>query len=103
MDRAEALQLLPEAYARALILREHGASPDDIAGDLDIVVEAVPSLLRLADAKLAALLAERAGHDGRDGQDGQGGPGGTDRWTRPDPSHGPPPRSRGSAAHESAT
>jgi hypothetical protein len=97
MDRAEALPQLPEAYARALFLRERGASPDDIAGDLDIVVEAVPSLLRLADAKLAALLAERAGRDG------QGGQGGTDRWTKPDPPHGPPPRSRGSAAHESAT
>jgi hypothetical protein len=97
MDRAEALQLLPEAYARALILRDRGASPDDIAGDLDIVVEAVPSLLRLADAKLARLLAERPGQDRQDGRDG------TDRRTGPNPPHGPPPRSRGSAAHESAT
>lgn len=94
MDRAEALPLLPEAYARALILRERGAGPADIAGDLDIVVEAVPSLLRLADAKLARLLAEppaqddQRGHDAHDAHDGR---------------RGPPPRSRGSAARESAT
>jgi hypothetical protein len=94
MDRAEALPLLPEAYARALILRERGASLADIAGDLDIVVEAVPSLLRLADAKLARLLAERPGQDGSGGSDRLGGP------NHPD---GPPPRSRGSAAHGSAT
>jgi DNA-directed RNA polymerase specialized sigma24 family protein len=91
MDRAEALLLLPEAYARALTLREGGASPADIAGDLDIVVEAVPSLLRLAEAKLARLLAEVPGQNGSARPDGQ---------NRPD---GPPPRSRGSAAHESAT
>ncbi|HZB32513.1 MAG TPA: hypothetical protein VE465_20315 [Streptosporangiaceae bacterium] len=65
MDRADALPLLPEAYARALILRERGASTGDIADDLDIVVEAVPSLLRLADAKLARLLAEHPAPDGQ--------------------------------------
>jgi DNA-directed RNA polymerase specialized sigma24 family protein len=80
MDRAEALKLLPEAYARALTLRERGAGPVDIAGDLDIVVEAVPSLLRLAEAKLARLLAECAV------QDGAGGRG------APNPPAGPPPR-----------
>ncbi|HEU5160986.1 MAG TPA: hypothetical protein VFU43_28575 [Streptosporangiaceae bacterium] len=74
MDRADALELLPETYARALTLRGRGASPADIAGELDIVVEAVPPLLRIADAKLARLLRER-----------------------------PPGRSRGQAAHESAT
>jgi hypothetical protein len=88
MDRAEASQMLPEAYARALILRERGASPDDIAGDLDIVVEAVPSLLRLADAKLARLLAERPRQDGQDSQDDRGA---ADRLTEPNPPDGPPP------------
>ena len=97
MDRAEALPLLPEAYARALTLRERGAGPADIAADLDIVVEAVPSLLRLADAKLARLLAERQDKDGSDGSGRSDRPGG------PNQPDGPSPRSRGSAAHGLAT
>jgi DNA-directed RNA polymerase specialized sigma24 family protein len=62
MDRvaAEALELLPESYARALTLRENGRGPAEIAAELDIVVEAVGPLLRIAEAKLARLLAERA-------------------------------------------
>jgi DNA-directed RNA polymerase specialized sigma24 family protein len=64
MDRAEALELLPESYARALTLREGGASAADIAGELDIVVESVSPLLRIAEAKLARLLTERSGSEG---------------------------------------
>jgi DNA-directed RNA polymerase specialized sigma24 family protein len=61
MDRAQALELLPESYARALILRGHGSNAADIATELGIVVEAVPALLRIADAKLARLLDEHRG------------------------------------------
>jgi len=64
MDRAQALELLPESYARALTLRERGSCADDIAMELGIVVEAVPPLLRIADAKLARLLDERRSPDG---------------------------------------
>jgi DNA-directed RNA polymerase specialized sigma24 family protein len=58
MNRGQALKLLPESYARALTLRDGGASAADIAEELDIVVEAVPSLLRIATAKLDRLLAD---------------------------------------------
>jgi DNA-directed RNA polymerase specialized sigma24 family protein len=59
MDRAEALELLPESYARALTLRENGRCPADIAEELDIVVEAVAPLLHIAEAKLTHLLGDR--------------------------------------------
>lgn len=78
MDHAEALELLPESYARALTLRERGSCAADIAGELGIVIEAVPSLLRIAEAKLARLLTERHDHAGTGAP---GGPGaGTGGW-----------------------
>lgn len=56
MDRAEAVRLLPEAYARALTLRDQGCDHAGIAAALGVVPEAIGPLLRLADAKLQLLL-----------------------------------------------
>jgi DNA-directed RNA polymerase specialized sigma24 family protein len=56
MDRAEAVRLLPEKYARALVLRDQGCDDTRIAAALDIVPEAIGPLLRLAEAKLQRLL-----------------------------------------------
>ena len=56
MDRAEAVRLLPEKYARALTLRDQGCDDAQIAAALDIVPEAIGPLLRLAEAKLQRLL-----------------------------------------------
>jgi DNA-directed RNA polymerase specialized sigma24 family protein len=56
MDRAEAVRLLPEKYARALVLRDQGYDDARIAAALGIVPEAIGPLLRLAEAKLQQLL-----------------------------------------------
>jgi DNA-directed RNA polymerase specialized sigma24 family protein len=56
MDRAEAVGLLPEKYARALTLRDQGCDNAQIAAALGIVPEAIGTLLRLAEAKLQQLL-----------------------------------------------
>jgi DNA-directed RNA polymerase specialized sigma24 family protein len=56
MDRAEAVRLLPEKYARALLLRDRGCEDAQIAAALGIVPEAIGPLLRLAEAKLQRLL-----------------------------------------------
>jgi DNA-binding CsgD family transcriptional regulator len=56
MDRAEAVRLLPEKYARALLLRDQGYEEAEIAAALGIVPEAIGTLLRLAEAKLQQLL-----------------------------------------------
>jgi DNA-directed RNA polymerase specialized sigma24 family protein len=56
MDRAEAVRLLPEKYARALVLRDQGCDNARIAAALGIVPEAIDTLLRLAEAKLQQLL-----------------------------------------------
>jgi DNA-directed RNA polymerase specialized sigma24 family protein len=57
VDRTAALELLPEAYAEALRLREAGSEPAEIARRLEIAPEAVASALELAEAKLARLIA----------------------------------------------
>lgn len=57
MDRADALDSLPEAYAAALRLRDAGSEPVEIARRLRIAPEAVAGALELAEAKLARLLA----------------------------------------------
>ena len=44
---------LPPAYATALRLRSAGASNAEIAESLGIDEDAIPALLRLADAKVA--------------------------------------------------
>ena len=47
---------LPATYAEALRLREHGESEEAIAAQLGIEPEAVEPLVRVAEAKLAALV-----------------------------------------------
>lgn len=56
MDRASALRRLPTAYSNALVWRDAGVADVDIARRLEIPVEAVPSLLRIAEHKLIQLL-----------------------------------------------
>jgi DNA-directed RNA polymerase specialized sigma24 family protein len=56
VNRAAAIELLPEAYAVALRLRDDGLGSAEIARRLRIAPEAVASTLELADAKLARLL-----------------------------------------------
>jgi DNA-directed RNA polymerase specialized sigma24 family protein len=56
MDRADAVRLLPEKYARALTLRDEGCDNARIAAALGIVPEAIGTLLRVAEAKLQQLL-----------------------------------------------
>jgi DNA-directed RNA polymerase specialized sigma24 family protein len=48
-----ALERLTPAYREALLLEAEGATPDEMAARLDIPVESIPSLLRLAHAKAA--------------------------------------------------
>ena len=55
MNRAAAIELLPQAYAVALRLRDDGLGPTEIARRLGIAPESVASTLELADAKLARL------------------------------------------------
>jgi hypothetical protein len=63
MDRQTALLELATAHAVALRLHDAGAGDDAIAQALGIPVTCVADLLRIADAKLAALLAEDPGGD----------------------------------------
>jgi hypothetical protein len=49
---------LPELYALGLRLARSGQDNASIATQLGIEPEAVPSLLRLAEAKLARILRE---------------------------------------------
>ena len=55
MGEEAALARLPEAYAAALRLRARGLSDSEIAQTLELEPEGVPTLLRLAEAKLAAV------------------------------------------------
>lgn len=57
MDLASALNELPEVHAAALRLHRAGTDAAGIAAALGIEVEAVAPLLRVAEAKLASLLA----------------------------------------------
>jgi DNA-directed RNA polymerase specialized sigma24 family protein len=57
MDRATALSRLPETYADALHLRDGGLSDGAIANRLGVPVEAMDLLLRLAEAKVARMMA----------------------------------------------
>lgn len=59
MDRAAAIALLPDTYAHALRLHDAGQA-DLIPDRLGIAPEAVQPLLRLAEAKLIALVTETA-------------------------------------------
>jgi DNA-directed RNA polymerase specialized sigma24 family protein len=53
---ARALERLPETYAEVLRLREHGEADEAIAAQLGIEPEAVEPLVRVAEAKFAALI-----------------------------------------------
>jgi DNA-directed RNA polymerase specialized sigma24 family protein len=57
MDMAAALEELPEVHAAAIRLHRAGIDAAGIAAELGIEVEAVAPLLRVAEAKLASLLA----------------------------------------------
>lgn len=61
MDRASAMDLLPEAHALALRLSEAGADDGVIASGLQIEPEGVPSLLELAKTKLEELMNKSDG------------------------------------------
>lgn len=63
MDRQTALLELATAHAVALRLHDAGAGDDAIAQALGIPVTSVVDVLRIADAKLAALLADDRGED----------------------------------------
>jgi len=51
---------LPEAHAEALRLRDRGVGEEAIAELLEIPIEAVAPLVRIAEAKLARLLDSKA-------------------------------------------
>jgi hypothetical protein len=55
VDRDTAITHLPEPYATALVLHDHGHD-DAIAERFRVAPEGIPALLRLAEAKLARLL-----------------------------------------------
>jgi hypothetical protein len=54
--RARAIDRLPTPYAVALRLRDAGAADDVITVALGIDLVALPALLSLAEAKVAAIL-----------------------------------------------
>jgi DNA-directed RNA polymerase specialized sigma24 family protein len=58
VDEALALARLPDVYAAALRLRGAGADDQAIAEELGMEREAVEPLLRVAVAKLDALMAQ---------------------------------------------
>ena len=55
--RAESLQRLPLPYALALRMRDAGIADDVIAERLGLDADALPTFMRVADAKLAAAHA----------------------------------------------
>lgn len=57
MDREQAIEQLPETHAAAIRLRARGFDDNAIALALHVETEAVPTLLEIADQKLAALIA----------------------------------------------
>jgi hypothetical protein len=56
--REEAIRRLPEPYAVALRLQGAGVTDVQLAAALDVAREAVPGLLRIAEAKLAEVLSD---------------------------------------------
>jgi DNA-directed RNA polymerase specialized sigma24 family protein len=58
MEIEDAFGRLPETHAAALRLRARGFDHDGIAAALVLDPSAVASLVRIAEAKLAALAAE---------------------------------------------
>jgi DNA-directed RNA polymerase specialized sigma24 family protein len=57
VNRERAIEQLPETHAAALRLRGRGYDDDAIAAALSLPPEAVAELLRIADQKLAAVVA----------------------------------------------
>jgi DNA-directed RNA polymerase specialized sigma24 family protein len=60
MNRTAAIAELPDAYAIALRARDEDLSNAEIAARVNVDIEAVEPLLRIAAAKLGAILADRA-------------------------------------------
>jgi DNA-directed RNA polymerase specialized sigma24 family protein len=60
MNRATAIAELPDAYATAVRARDEHLTNEEIAARLGIEIEAVEPLLRIAVAKLDAILADHA-------------------------------------------
>jgi hypothetical protein len=58
VERAEAMSLLPFAYATALRLSDQGVSDEVIAHAVAVEPQAVPNLLRVARSKLDELTEE---------------------------------------------
>lgn len=58
MDQEQARRRLPQRHAQALDLRNQGLSDEVIAAYLGIPSHAVPSLIRIAEAKLTRLLTD---------------------------------------------
>jgi hypothetical protein len=54
-DKPDALRGLPTAYLRALSWRRSGMTDEEIAARLEVPIEALPSLFRIAEDKLARL------------------------------------------------
>ncbi len=52
--RAESLQRLPLPYATALRMRDAGIAEEVIAERVGVDLDALPTFMRVADAKLAA-------------------------------------------------
>jgi DNA-directed RNA polymerase specialized sigma24 family protein len=82
MDLAAAMNELPEVHAAALRMHRAGTDAAGIAEKLGIEVEAVAPLLRVAEAKLASLLAA---------PDPQGKHGSSSLGQDPKPGHEPGP------------
>jgi hypothetical protein len=59
-EREARLRRLPNPYSLALRLRDAGVDDDLICGYLTLEPEALPTFLRLAEAKLTAV--HRSGH-----------------------------------------
>jgi hypothetical protein len=66
MDIEAAFSRLPDTHAAALRLRARGFDDDAIAAALVLEPEAVAPLLRIAEAKLGALVEDERG-EGRQG------------------------------------
>lgn len=58
--RAGSLQQLPLPYATALRLRDAGIADEVIAECVGVDLDALPTFMRLAEAKLAAATADAA-------------------------------------------
>ena len=56
--RAESLERLPLPYATALRLRDAGVADDVIAQSVGVDPDALPTFMRVAEAKLAAASDE---------------------------------------------